>query len=95
MSHTLGVAPTVLEDWQSSWVQGIIQQLTEVPPEAESGVSVKPACPRMEETGILTQLVETEMLPSLQCQQMVFLKVRDRINLQVLLSEILNGLCAC
>lgn len=64
--HTVGVAPRVLEVWQSSWVQGITQELTEVPPQAESAVSIKPACPRVEEAGILTQLMKTEMLPSLQ-----------------------------
>lgn len=64
--HTVGVAPRVLEVWQSSWVQGISQELTKVPPQAESGVSIKPACPTVEEAGILTQLMETEMLPSLQ-----------------------------
>lgn len=68
MRHTLcvGVAPRVLEGRQSSWVQGITAELIEVPPYAESGVSIKPACPRMEEAGILTQLMETEMLSSLQ-----------------------------
>lgn len=65
-AHTVGVAPRVLEGWQSSWLQGITQELTEVPPYAESGVSIQPACPRMEEAGILKQLIETEMLPSLQ-----------------------------
>lgn len=37
--HTVSVAPRVLEGWQSSWVQGITQELSEVPPCAESGVS--------------------------------------------------------
>lgn len=60
-AHAVGVAPRVLEGWQSSWVQGITQELTEGPPYTESGVS-----PRREEAGILPQLMETEMLPSLQ-----------------------------
>lgn len=59
--HTVGVAPSMLEGWQSSWVQGITQELTENA-SLSRGVSIKPACPRMEEAGILTQLIETDCL---------------------------------